>query len=69
MKLFFYYAFHTTVNQIRKLMKTWVLIFFLCCGLLGGIIGYGAASIENMAEENTGEEEILPEAAEEEPTR
>ena len=66
MKLFFYYAFHTTVNQIRKLMKTWVLIFFLCCGLLGGIIGYGAASIENMAEENTGEEEILPEAAEEE---
>ena len=67
MKLFFYYAFHSVVNQIRKLLKTWVLIFLLCCGLLGGIIGYSAARIETLAEEEQQSEEALEEEEEKPP--
>ena len=43
MRLFFYYAFHSFKNQLRKLFKTWVLIFLLACMLIGGIIGAAAA--------------------------
>ena len=43
MKLFFYYVTHTALNTLKKLFKTWVLVFFvvmLVGGLLfGGIIG------------------------------
>ena len=40
MRLFFYYAFHSFVNTIRKVLKTWVA-FFLACLLLGVVIGLG----------------------------
>ena len=43
MKLFFYYAFHSFVNQIRKVLKTWVAVFFLVCIVIGAAIGIGAA--------------------------
>ena len=43
MRMFGYYAFHSFLNQIRKLLKTWVLIFLIACILLGGLIGFGAA--------------------------
>ena len=42
MKLFFYYAAHTIKNQIKKLFKSWVIIFvavFFVIGIIGGIIG------------------------------
>ena len=39
MKLFAYYALHTFKNQIKKLFKTWVLIFIVVCIVLGGLIG------------------------------
>ena len=43
MKLFFYYVFHSAKNALKKLFKTWVLVFFvvmLAGGLLiGGTIG------------------------------
>ena len=57
MRLFGYYAFHSFINQIRKLLKTWVLIFILCCGLVGGLIGYGAAMLTDYAEEQSAEEQ------------
>ena len=45
MRLFLYYALHSFVNQLRKLFKTWVLIFLLACMLLGGLIGLGALGV------------------------
>lgn len=41
MKLFFYYVFHSAKNALKKLFKTWVLVFFvvmLAGGLLVGTI-------------------------------
>ena len=40
MRMFGYYAWHTLVNQIRKLFKTWVLILLLACVGIGGLIGF-----------------------------
>ena len=68
MRLFLYYAAHTLKNQIRKLMKTWVLIFILACMLIGGLLGAGAAGLENMAEqrEETAREDMAGEIPPEE---
>ncbi len=69
MKLFFYYASHTFVNQLKKLLKTWVLVFILVCGLIGGLIGYVAGSLIEGNEEETStviEEEDGEETAAEE---
>ncbi|MCR5294571.1 MAG: CPBP family intramembrane metalloprotease [Lachnospiraceae bacterium] len=66
MSLFGYYAVHSFINQLKKLFNTWVLIFILVCGLMGGIIGFGAGSLtasyeqehyEEMEEETYEEEE------------
>lgn len=65
MTMFWYYAFHTIKNQIKKLFKTWMLIFIVACMLFGGIIGAGAAFLfddsevqpEVPAEEIVSEEE------------
>lgn len=43
MRLFGYYALHTFKNQLKKLFKTWVLVFILVCALMGGVIGFLAA--------------------------
>ncbi len=55
MRLYGYYALHSFVNQIRKLFKTWVLIFFLVCALFGGLIGLGAGILSEVAEDETEE--------------
>ncbi len=62
MRLFGYYAWHSFKNQIKKLFKTWVLIFFVVCFLLGGLIGFGAAMLEDAAppQEDPGYTEELP---------
>lgn len=42
MKLFAYYAFHSFINSLRKLFKTWIAVFIVICfviGLLAGMIG------------------------------
>ena len=52
MKLFAYYALHSFKNQIKKLLKTWVLIFLLACMVLGGLIGFGAAKLSEASEES-----------------
>ena len=67
MRLFSYYALHSLFNQIRKLLKTWVLIFLLACMVLGGVIGLGAAKLSEVSEE-AGEAEtetLLPEEVQE----
>ena len=49
MRMFLYYAVHSFINQIRKLLKTWVLIFILICIVFGLIVvvssDLGSASI------------------------
>ena len=58
MSLFAYYAWHSFKNQLKKLFKTWVLIFLLVCMLLGGLIGGGIATLENIAEDQNPGTEI-----------
>lgn len=47
MRLFSYYALHTLKNQIKKLFKTWLIVFFLVCALLGGLLGFGGAWVSD----------------------
>ena len=41
MRLFGYYALHSFKNQLKKLFKSWVIIFILACAVIGGLIGFG----------------------------
>ncbi len=62
MKLFFYYVFHTFINALRKVFKTWMLVLILVCTLMGGLIGLSAAALEDMAEssqETVAEESVV----------
>ena len=69
MKLFGYYAWHSFINQVRKMLKTWVLIFILACMLIGGLIGGGAAKLSSVAEARQEEAGIQePQEEEEQPT-
>lgn len=60
MRLFLYYATHTFKNQLKKIFKSWVLIFILAMVVIGGVIGFTAAmissAIERAAEENAWQE-------------
>ncbi len=68
MRLFCYYALHTFKNQLKKLFKTWVLIFLVACFAFGAIIGMGVATLENFAEGDTPEDtEIVEEVVDDEP--
>ena len=57
MRLFFYYAFHTFKNQLRKLFKTWVFVFIAVCLLMGILIGGGAGLLAGLIEGRSAEEE------------
>lgn len=63
MRLFFYYVLHSFVNQLKKLFKSWILIFILVCALIGGVVGYMGSQIAEVAESN---EEVLQESVESE---
>ena len=73
MRLTSYYIAHTFKNQLKKIFKSWVLIFILACMVIGGLIGFTAGMIaermEDAQEEWVPEEEMTPEeaAAEETP--
>ena len=41
MRMFFYYFFHTTWNQIRSFIRTWAFYLFLALAGVGGILFYG----------------------------
>lgn len=66
-----YYLAHSFVNQVRKMLRTWVVILILACGLLGGLFGYagaylfddGSISSEEQTEEDR--ETIAEDQAEE----
>lgn len=62
MRLFGYYALHTFVNQLRKIFKTWVLVFILVCGLMGGLIGLGAGMLAEAVEEEEAPLETVEES-------
>ncbi len=53
MRLFFYYALHSAKNQIKKLFRSWVIVFLLVCFLLGGALGLGAGFLEELAADHT----------------
>ena len=67
MRLFLYYALHSFKNQLRKLFKTWVMVFMLCCVLLGVVIGVGAGILSDLAE-NDSEPPVAEEAEARPPT-
>ena len=64
MRLFFYFTLHSFWNQLKKIFKSWVLIFILGCALLGGLIGFGAAKLSEVAEADN-EEPAIEEVEEE----
>ncbi len=51
MRLFLYYAFHSVKNQLKKLFRTWVMIFILVCMAVGIIFGSVASLLEDAVEE------------------
>jgi len=70
MRLFFYYAFHTILNTLKKLLKTWVAIFLVltvCGGLIGLLVGRLVPLVlENVKGDETVTEETV-DVPEEEP--
>ncbi|MEE3356959.1 MAG: putative ABC exporter domain-containing protein [Lachnospiraceae bacterium] len=58
MRLFGYYIAHSFWNQIRKLLRSWVIIFILICALVGGIIGFSAGMIAEHSEETKVESQV-----------
>lgn len=72
MRMFLYYALHSLVNQIRKIFKTWVMIFILVCFLIGVGMGLFASMIADMAGEDDPDvsieevQEDIPELTEDE---
>ncbi len=65
MRLFLYYAFCSVKNQIKKLCKTWFIIFLIACMLFGGIIGVGVGFLSESFGDGEVEEEPLPDEGEE----
>ncbi len=66
MKLFFYYAFCSFKNQIKKLFRSWVAIFLAVCLLLGVVLGLGVGLLTTFLEEDSGDEAVTEEIPEEE---
>ena len=59
MRLLTYYAFHTFINQIRKLFKTWVMALIAICVVVGFLIGIVASTIAGIAERMENDTEIV----------
>ncbi|MEE0955379.1 MAG: putative ABC exporter domain-containing protein [Eubacterium sp.] len=53
-----YYLSRTFVNQVKKLFRTWFLIFFLACCLMGGLIGFAAGSLADKRESFSSQSQI-----------
>lgn len=66
MRLFFYYAFCSVKNQIRKLFRSWVAILIAACLGFGLIIGIGVGAVATLFEEEIEEEEPAEEIPAEE---
>lgn len=69
MRLFAYYAFHTVINSIKKLFKTWVAFFIIIiavCSLMGMLIGRIVPLIEKSIRGESVYEETVEEIDENE---
>ena len=51
MNLLAYYISHSFINQIKKIFRTWVVIFFLICVLVGGGVGLLVGTLQKQAKE------------------
>ena len=69
-RLFFFYALHSFKNQLKKLFKTWVIVFILACFLFGILLGVGLSFLGGAVEEGIGEppEEVETEPEPEDPS-
>ncbi len=71
MKLFWYYVRHSAANQIRKMMKTRVLLFLIVCAVIGIVIGTGTGAFVNTVDPGgqqvTGTAGYEPSAGKDEP--
>ena len=68
MRLFFYYAFHTVINTLKKILKTWIAIF-LVITVLSAILGFLIGIIVPMAVKSIkGEDTVAEEVEEKEET-
>ena len=69
MRLFIYYAFHTIVNTLKKLLKTWVAFFIViivACSLLGMLVSKIVPLVEkSFKEEGQSIEETMDEIPDE----
>ena len=63
MRLFSYYVLHTFRNSLRKLLKTWVLIFLAVCLVVGLGAGLFAGFLMDSAEEPLPEDPAQTEPA------
>lgn len=62
MRLFGYYALHTLINQIRRLFRSWVILFILVCAILGGAIGFlGGTAADKLQNQQVTEETVSEE--------
>lgn len=52
MKLFFYYLIHSFINQVKKMLRSKVILVILLSGLIGGVIGVLSADIADTAQQN-----------------
>lgn len=64
MRLISYYALHTFKNQVRKLLKTWVFVFFVVCMAVGVAVGLFASFLEDSAKQRQPETQIEEELKE-----
>ena len=70
MRMFLYYAIHSVKNQIKKIFKTWVMVFIGVCFLFGIGIGLIFAKLDDLSEkqkEAAGIEEVQETQEEVEP--
>ena len=51
MNLLAYYISHSFINQIKKIFRTWVVIFFLICVLVGAGVGLLVGTLQKQAKE------------------
>ena len=66
MRMTFYYLTRSIKNQIRKLFRTWVIVFLAICLCAGLIIGFAAAGLSSLLEEDAPDEEYVETLPEEE---
>lgn len=59
MKLFCYYAFHSIINSLKKLFKTWIAVFFVICFAVGIIGGLVASSLDKLNEAQNPDTEVV----------